>query len=157
MIIIREERQEDREAVRAVNENAFGQPDEAYMVALAGDEIVGHILFSPAKIEGDTKTTEGMGLAPVAVLAERQRRGTGTKLVKRGIEILRSRDCPFIIVIGHAEYYPRFCFARASTHGIRSQWDGVPNEAFLIWILDKATMEGVSGVAMYLDEFDEVM
>jgi putative acetyltransferase len=97
MIIIREERQEDREAVRAVNENAFGQPDEAYivdrlqkscpgllsLVALEGDEVVGHILFSPAKIEGDTKTREGMGLAPVAVLAERQHQGIGTQLVKR--------------------------------------------------------------------------
>jgi hypothetical protein len=67
MIIIREEKEEDREAIRAVNEKAFGQPDEAdivdrlrkswpnrlSLVALAGDEVVGHILFSPAKIEGD--------------------------------------------------------------------------------------------------------
>jgi len=34
MIIIREERQEDKQAqaVRAVNEKAFGQPDEANIV-----------------------------------------------------------------------------------------------------------------------------
>ncbi len=58
MIIIREGRQEDEGAVRAVNEKAFGQPDEAdivdrlrqscpcllFLVALVGDEIVGHIL-----------------------------------------------------------------------------------------------------------------
>jgi putative acetyltransferase len=171
MIIIREERQEDREAVRAVNENAFGQPDEAYivdrlqkscpgllsLVALEGDEVVGHILFSPAKIEGDTKTREGMGLAPVAVLAERQHQGIGTQLVKRGIEMLKIRGCPFIIVLGHAEYYPRFGFARASMHGIRSQWDGVPDDAFMILILDPSAMEGVSGVARYRDEFDQAM
>jgi putative acetyltransferase len=171
MIIIREERQEDEEAVRAVNEKAFGQPDEANivdslqqscpgllsLVALDGDEVVGHILFSPAKIEGDAKTIEGMGLAPIAVLPERQRQGVGTQLVKRGIEMLRSRDCPFIIVLGHPEYYPRFGFVRASLHGIRSQWDGVPDEAFMIMILDQSAMKGVSGVARYRDEFDEAM
>jgi putative acetyltransferase len=154
-----------------VNEKAFGQPDEANivdslqqscpgllsLVALDGDEVVGHILFSPAKIEGDAKTIEGMGLAPIAVLPERQRQGVGTQLVKRGIEMLRSRDCPFIIVLGHPEYYPRFGFVRASLHGIRSQWDGVPNEAFMILILDQSAMKGVSGVARYRDEFDEAM
>lgn len=173
MIIIREERQEDKQAqaVRAVNEKAFGQPDEANivdslqkscpgllsLVALDGDEVVGHILFSPAKIEGDAKTIKGMGLAPIAVLPERQRQGVGTQLVKRGIEMLRSRDCPFIIVLGHPEYYPRFGFVRASLHGIRSQWEGVPNEAFMILILDQSAMKGVSGVARYRDEFDEAM
>jgi putative acetyltransferase len=59
-----------------------------------------------------------MGLAPVAVQPERQRRGIGTELAKRGIEMLRSRGCPFIIVLGHPEYYPRFGFVRASLHGI---------------------------------------
>ena len=63
MIIICEEREEDKEAVRAVNENAFGQPAEAdivdrlrencpgllSLVALEGDEIVGHLSFSPRK------------------------------------------------------------------------------------------------------------
>lgn len=127
------------------------------MVALEDDEVVGHILYSPAKIEGSEKTIEGMGLAPVAVLPERQRRGIGALLVNRGIEMLKSRSCPFIIVLGHAEYYPRFGFERASMHGIRSQWDEVPDEAFLILILDRAAMEGVSGTARYRDEFDEAM
>ena len=171
MIIIREEGPEDEEAVRAVNEKAFGQPAEAIivdklrkncpgllsLVALDGDEVVGHILFSPAKIEGSTKTIEGMGLAPMAVLPERQRQGIGTLLVDRGIEMLRSRSCPFIIVLGHPEYYPRFGFERASLWGIRSQWEGVPDEAFMILVLQRAAMKGLSGVARYRDEFDEAM
>jgi putative acetyltransferase len=171
MITIREERVEDKEAVRAVNEQAFGQPTEAdivdslrencpvllSLVALEGDKVVGHILFSPARIDDRIKTVEGMGLAPVAVQPERQRRGIGTELAKRGIEMLRSRGCLFIIVLGHPEYYPRFGFVRASLHGIASQWDGVPDEAFMIQILDQSAMEGVSGVARYRDEFDEAM
>jgi putative acetyltransferase len=42
-------------------------------------------------------------------------------------------------------------------HDIRSQWDGVPDEAFMILILDEDAMKGVSGVARYRDEFDEAM
>jgi len=89
MIMIREERREDEGAIQALNEKAFGQPAEANivdklrkgcpgllsLVALDGDEVVGHILFSPARIEGSTKTIDGMGLAPMAVLPERQRQG----------------------------------------------------------------------------------
>jgi putative acetyltransferase len=171
MIIIREGREKDEEAVRAVNEKTFGQPDEANivdrlrkncpgqlsLVALDDDEVVGLILFSPAKIESNAKTIEGMGLAPMAVLPAWQRQGIGTLLVNRGIEMLRSQGCPFIIVLGHPEYYPRFGFVQASLHGIRSQWDGVPNEAFMILILERAAMKGISGVARYRDEFGEAM
>ena len=48
-------------------------------------------------------------------------------------------------------------FERASKYGIRPQWKGVSDEAFMVMILDKATMAGVSGVAIYRKEFDEVM
>lgn len=127
------------------------------LAALAGDEAVGHILFSPAKIEGSAKTFEGMDLAPMAVLPAWKRQGIGTLLIKRGIEMLKRRSCPFIIVLGHPEYYPRFGFAPASNYGIGSQWVGVPDEAFMILILDREAMQGVSGVARYRKEFDEAM
>jgi putative acetyltransferase len=52
------------------------------------------------------------------------------------MEILKDRGCPFVIVLGYPEYYPRFGFERASLYGIRSQWEGVPDEAFMIRILD---------------------
>ena len=67
MIIVREERSEDIEAIRMVNEKAFGQPAEANivdklrencpdllsLVAAQDGAVVGHILFSPARIEGE--------------------------------------------------------------------------------------------------------
>jgi putative acetyltransferase len=98
-----------------------------------------------------------MGLAPVAVLPDRQRQGIGLKLVKRGLEILRERGCPIVIVLGHLECYPRFDFELASEHGLRSQWDGVPDDAFMILIMDHASFKSVSGVAKYREEFDEAM
>ena len=81
----------------------------------------------------------------------------GSQLVQAGIEILKRRGYPFIIVLGHPEYYPRFGFKRASVHGIRSQWEGVPDEAFMILILNDEAMFGACGVARYRNEFDEAM
>ncbi|GAG06957.1 unnamed protein product, partial [marine sediment metagenome] len=45
----------------------------------------------------------------------------------------------------------------ASKHGIRCQWEGVPDEAFMILVLDEGAMKGVSGTARYRAEFEEAM
>lgn len=62
-----------------------------------------------------------MGLAPMAVLPEHQRDGIGGRLGEEGIARLERSGCPFVIVIGHPGYYPRFGFERASAHGISCQ------------------------------------
>jgi putative acetyltransferase len=61
-----------------------------------------------------------------------------------------------VVVVGHPEYYPRFGFELASAHGLASQWEGIPDEAFMVLVLDARAMAGVSGVAKYRDEFDEL-
>ena len=161
VIEIREERAGDEAAIRRVTTEAFGQPDEAEivdalrkngadrlsLVALDGDDVVGHILFTPATLEH----VEGMGLAPMAVLPGRQRDGIGSELVRRGLDELRERDCPFVIVLGHPEYYPRFGFERASARGIRCKWEA-SDEAFMILVFDEVVMAGVSGLAHYRSE-----
>jgi putative acetyltransferase len=93
----------------------------------------------------------------MAVLPERQRQGIGTRLVERGLSVLRDLGCPFVVVIGHSEYYPRFGFERASARGLASQWDGIPDDAFMVLALDAGALAGVTGVARYRPEFDEVV
>jgi putative acetyltransferase len=166
---IRPERPEDASRVRSVNELAFGQPAEADLVerllqacatslslVAEDDAVVGHILFTPVIIESAGRQVTGMGLAPMAVLPDRQRQGIGSALVRQGMDILRERGCPFVVVVGHPEYYPRFGFEPASLHGLACQWEGVPDAAFMLSILDANAMAGVSGVAKYRDEFNEV-
>ena len=168
MIAIRPERADDAATVHRINELAFEQtleanlverlrqacPDALSLVAEEGD-VVGHILFTPVVIEDRRGAVHGMGLAPMAVLPDRQREGIGSALVRAGIDQLRARGCPFVVVIGHADYYPRFGFERASAHGLRCQWDGVPDDAFMVRILDAGAMDGVTGIARYRPEFDE--
>ena len=96
-----------------------------------------------------------MGLAPMAVLPDRQRQGIGSQLVRRGLDILRGRHCPFVVVVGYPEYYPRFGFEPASKLGLVSQWEGVPDAAFMAVVLDREAMVGASGVARYRDEFND--
>jgi len=171
MIDIREEQPADAPAVRTANEQAFAQPEEANisekirancsdvlsLVAAHKGKVVGHIFFSPATIETDRGLVEGMGLAPMAVLPEHQRQGIGSSLVRRGVELLRERSCPFAIVLGHPEYYRRFGFEPAGAYGLQSQWEGGPDEAFLVLFFDESLKSHTGGTARYRDEFDEAM
>lgn len=169
MITIRPETLEDASQVRQINELAFGQPTEAdlierlrqariHSVSLVAEDdgIVGHILFTPVVVQSAGRRVVGMGLAPMAVRPDRQRQGIGSQLVRRGLELLRERGCTFVVVVGHPEYYSRFGFEPASLKGLASQWEGVPEAAFMVLVLDVAAMLGVSGVVKYREEFSEV-
>ena len=164
-IEIREERPDDVAAVRDLNRRAFGQDQESNivdalrangaallsLVATVDDRVVGHIMYSPLSV-GDVN---GAALGPMAVIPERQRQGIGSKLVEAGNRKLKDAGCPFIIVVGHADYYPRFGFTPASEHGIKCEWD-VLDDVVMLLVLEQAKMESVSGLATYRHEFSSV-
>ncbi len=169
MIEIRTEESSDQFAIHHLNEAAFENGPEAaavdklrascdsYVSFVAVDQgtVVGHILFTPVTI--DNSDLVGMGLAPMAVLPSRQRKGIGSQLVQHGIGHLHQVGCPFITVLGHPEYYPRFGFEPASQYKLLSQWEGIPDEAFMSLVFDKAALPKTGGIARYRREFDEAM
>jgi putative acetyltransferase len=169
MITIRQEEPSDSDAIRHLNMAAFENGPEAKLVdklrnycneylafvALDKEKIVGHILFTPVTIDGSD--TVGMGLAPMAVLPSYQGCGIGSQLVRYGLEYLRQSGCPFIIVLGHPRFYPRFGFEVASKYHLICQWEGVPDEAFLVVVGDASSLPAEGGVARYRSEFDEAM
>lgn len=164
-IEIREERAEDVAAIRDVNKRAFEQDHEGKiveelrangaallsLVATLDDQVVGHIMYSPITVGELT----GAALGPMAVLPEHQGQGIGTKLVGVGNMKLNNAGWPFIIVLGHANYYPRFGFKPARDLGITCEWK-VPEDVFMVLVLDQAKMQGVSGLAKYRHEFSTV-
>ncbi len=169
MIEIRQEEARDQDSVRRVNLAAFSDGPEAAivdrlrvscdnhlaLVAVEDGEIVGHIIFSPVTVDGCG--VAGMGLAPMAVLLAHQRKGIGSQLVRHGLEHLRQSDCPFVIVVGHPEYYPRFGFERASKYRLVTQWERVPDEAFMVVVFNGEALPKAGGTARYRDEFNEAM
>lgn len=169
MISVREEQPGDVAAIRDLNIRAFSGsteadivdrlrnrcPDLLSLVAVDNRCIVGHILFSPVTIKTKRGTIVGVGLAPMAVLPEHQHLGIGSKLVRYGLRLLKRRNCPFVIVLGHPEYYPRFGFVPASQYGLECQWENVPDEAFMVKVIDREFMTGISGVVKYGEEFTE--
>ena len=86
-----------------------------------------------------------MGLAPMAVLPGRQRQGIGSRLVEAGLRILRKQGCPFVIVLGHPGFYPRFGFLPACRYGLTCQWEGVPDEAFILKRAVETCTDGITG------------
>jgi putative acetyltransferase len=165
VIEIRDEQPADVDAIREVNRQAFAQDVEGRivdalrdggavvlsLVAVADGQVVGHILFSPLTVG----STAGAALGPMAVLPAYQRRGLGRQLVEAGIGRLRDSGCPFIVVIGHPEFYPRFGFQPAAAHGLTCEWD-VPSEAFMVNILDPRVAGSLRGRAQYRTEFSTI-
>ena len=98
-----------------------------------------------------------MGLGPMAVLPEYQKQGIGTTLITEGISQLQQLGCAIVVVLGHAEYYPKFGFSPASGHGLKCQWDGVPDSAFMVRFLRKDFDGVVRGVVKYMKEFNEAV
>ena len=164
MIEIRREQSEDVAAIHDLNRRVFGQEQEGKivdalranggaqlsLVAVDRGRVVGHIMYSPLHV-GQVK---GSALGPMAVDPEVQRQGIGTRLVETGNLRLRLNGCPFVVVVGHPEFYRRFGFRPARPHGITCEWE-VPDDVFMILVLDDTQMSGVTGKAAYRPEFSD--
>lgn len=118
------------------------------LVATFNDEIAGHILFTPVTFENGADEGDLIGLAPMAVLPEQQRRGIGSQLVRAGIETCREAGYKAVVVLGHAGYYPRFGFQPASAFGIQCAYD-VPDEAFMALELVPGALKNLHGTVHY--------
>ena len=94
-----------------------------------------------------------MGLAPLAVLPEFQRQGTGALLVHNGLKRLREGGSPFFILLGDPAYYSRSGFRPASGYEVRCTWK-VPEDAFQLLVLNPADQLRLRGLARYRPEFD---
>ncbi|MEQ9096245.1 MAG: N-acetyltransferase [Phycisphaerales bacterium] len=161
-VTIRAERAEDVDAIDRVLRAAFPTADEAELVKKLradGDlrvslvaelegAIVGCVAISPVTINGNP--SEGVGLAPVAVLPGRQRRGIGATLVAAALAACW--NAAFCVVLGEPAYYRRFGFRPASGHGLTGPYDA--GEAFMVLSLPGGGVPDGGGLVRYAQAFD---
>ena len=167
-MIIRPETAADESAIHALNVAAFPSDAEARLVdclrasadpvislvAESDGDVVGHILFSPVT-HAERASIRSMGLAPMAVLPERQRQGIGSQLVDAGLRACREAGVEALVVLGHPQYYPRFGFVPASEFSIDSEYD-VPDDTFMALELVPGALAGTPGTVRYHRAFAEL-
>lgn len=92
------------------------------LVAEEGGAVIGHVAFSPIRIEGHANW---FGLGPIAVEPARQRSGIGRALIENGLEILKSRGATGVALIGDPDVYRASGFAsdgRLTYKGLESRF-----------------------------------
>jgi putative acetyltransferase len=111
-------------------------------------------MFSPVSLSGHP-ALKIMGLAPMAVAPEHQRKGIGSALVRAGLEQCKQLGFGAVVVLGHPAYYPRFGFSSSTRFGIGCEYE-VPEEAFMVVELQAGFLRGTSGKVKYHAAFSNV-
>jgi len=157
IMMIRAETLEDHDAIEHLLVEAFGGDDEARLVramradddlavglvAEADGRIAGYLALSPMQAP-----TGALGLAPVAVTPELQRRGIGSALIQFALVHARALDASIIFVLGDPAYYQRFGFSLECGEAYQSAYSG-PH--FMALPLGEAAGDGPATYARAFD------
>ena len=136
MMSIRNARTRDREAIRRVQEHAFGQAAEAGLVdalVAGGDailelvaeeegQVVGHILFSRLQVTQGHTTFPAVALAPLAVEPSFHGTGIGGALVREAHLRLKAAGEKLSVVVGDPDYYGRFGYSHERAERFESEY-----------------------------------
>ena len=91
------------------------------LVAEMEGAVVGHVAFSPIKIENQA-AIQAYILAPLAVRPDVQKQRIGTALVEYGMQKLSAMGVDLIFVYGAPEYYGRFGFSAEAAQGFSAPY-----------------------------------
>ena len=127
---------------------------ELNVVAILDDKMVGHIIYSKAKIVcKDGKITEVLTFGPLTVAPNLQGKGIGRKLMEYTFNIARELGYQAVLIFGHPDYYPRVGFRPASEFGITTS-EGKSFDPFMAYPLFEGALDGIKG-RFYLDDVYE--
>ena len=168
-VVTRSEQPGDIDTIGQIHRAAFPTDAEARLVEklrqsgrlwlslVAEDEngIIGHIAFSPVRIEGTHEPTLGVGLAPVAVQPDYQRQGIGSRLIREGLSACKQTGFGFVVVLGEPAYYHRFGFEPASRWGLDNEYGA--NAEFMTMTLQHEAFPINGGLVVYAPEFAELI
>ena len=106
------------------------------LVAIEGEKIIGHILYTKVKITQTTEPVSAQILAPMAILPDFQSKGVGTQLIKEGLNLLKDSGVELVFVLGHPGYYPRTGFTPAGVLGYEAPYH-IPEEHADAWMVQE--------------------
>lgn len=163
---IRAQTDDDLDAIRAVNDAAFGGAAEsdlidrlraddlviASLVAVEYGEIVAHILFSELEVVSNDQKCRirAAALAPMAVAPTHQRLGIGSELVRQGVEKCKENGIEAVVVLGHEKFFPRFGFSAETAECLKSPFSG---PFFMVLPLKSGIFDEFEGNVIYPDAF----
>ena len=172
-VSIRQERETDIPTVNQLIQKAFADvpesdhtehllvPDlrkcesfvpELSIVATVENVPIGHILLTKVNIGEGENDIEALALAPVSVLPEWQGKGIGSRLILEAHHIAQTLGFGVIVLIGHAEYYPRFGYEPAHRYDIQFPFE-VPAQNAMTIGLNSDALTKVSGIVTYAKPF----
>ena len=136
---IRHSTESDRIAISGIHRSAFGQEQGQEIVELVNDlldddtakpllslvaetdgMLVGHILFTVARLQLEDDEVSVRILAPLAVSSHFQGEGVGGMLIREGLKQLAESSVDLVFVLGHPGYYPKYGFQTAGVLGFIS-------------------------------------
>lgn len=96
------------------------------LVAVAEDEIIGHVVLTLCAVEG--KADQIGLLGPLGILPDRQGQGIGRALVQAGFEAMKERGVTKVCVLGDPDFYSRYGFEAEKDikppYDLPAEWDG---------------------------------
>lgn len=120
---------------------------ELSLVAVEDGKIIGHILFTKARVNG----VEVLALAPLSVLPEYQNRGIGLSLIRQGHMAAHKLGYRYSVVLGHSKYYPKAGYVPASQYGVKAPFE-VEDKTFMAVCLSE-NKDKLNGIIEYDETF----
>lgn len=152
---IRHSTESDRTAIDNIHTSAFGQQQGPEIVELVNDllddetakpllslvaetdgKLVGHILFTVARLLPEDQELSIRILAPLAVLDDFQGKGIGGVLIEEGLKELAESGVDLVFVLGHPGYYPKFGFQTAGLLGFQAPYP-IPSQHADAWMVQE--------------------
>ena len=122
------------------------------LVAEDGGELVGHAMWSAARLDAPSGLVDVQVLSPLSVAPLHQRTGVGRTLIAAGAERLAARRVPAVLLEGDPAYYSRLGFSPAVGLGILRPSVRIPEAGFQVMRLP-AYEPWMTGTLVYPDAF----
>ena len=107
-----------------------------------GDTIVGCIIFTRITFE---TPVDAFILSPVAVATDYQRQGLGKKLIRFGLDHLKSKDVELVLTYGDPDFYSKVGFKQICEDVAKAPYKLSQPEGWLAQSLDNDKIRPIEG------------